>query len=130
MCYLLFLLILRIPLQTTPLSPSFPTRRSSDLAPASPCAPATASYRAWLQQGRDCRHSWWQPASLHAALTGWVMTAPPLSPPRAAPSPSRCGSPVRARSEEHTSELQSLMRISYAVLCLKKKNIYEYTHEL
>src|SRR3546814_6716658 len=27
------------------------------------------------------------------------------------------------RSEEHTSELQSLMRISYAVFCLKKKNV-------
>src|SRR3546814_6800975 len=34
------------------------------------------------------------------------------------------------RSEEHTSELQSLMRISYAVFCLKKKNritIHNYT---
>src|SRR3546814_3428240 len=30
--------------------------------------------------------------------------------------------PAPARSEEHTSELQSLMRISYAVFCLKKKN--------
>src|SRR3546814_1254151 len=30
--------------------------------------------------------------------------------------------PGNARSEEHTSELQSLMRISYAVFCLKKKN--------
>src|SRR3546814_9095346 len=29
---------------------------------------------------------------------------------------------LRSRSEEHTSELQSLMRISYAVFCLKKKN--------
>src|SRR3546814_5764650 len=29
---------------------------------------------------------------------------------------------AQARSEEHTSELQSLMRISYAVFCLKKKN--------
>src|SRR3546814_4738475 len=29
-----------------------------------------------------------------------------------------------ARSEEHTSELQSLMRISYAVFCLKKKNYF------
>src|SRR3546814_5239411 len=29
---------------------------------------------------------------------------------------------VAGRSEEHTSELQSLMRISYAVFCLKKKN--------
>src|SRR3546814_8397981 len=32
-----------------------------------------------------------------------------------------------ARSEEHTSELQSLMRISYAVFCLKKKNIHMST---
>src|SRR3546814_4760136 len=31
---------------------------------------------------------------------------------------------VQQRSEEHTSELQSLMRISYAVFCLKKKNSY------
>src|SRR3546814_5709745 len=42
----------------------------------------------------------------------------------------------RQRSEEHTSELQSLMRISYAVFCLKKKkqhittsnNITDHTH--
>src|SRR3546814_2415076 len=34
-----------------------------------------------------------------------------------------------ARSEEHTSELQSLMRISYAVFCLKKKkNSYTHVH--
>src|SRR3546814_8636644 len=31
------------------------------------------------------------------------------------------------RSEEHTSELQSLMRTSYAVICLKKKNDYRST---
>src|SRR3546814_5661726 len=31
--------------------------------------------------------------------------------------------PIRWRSEEHTSELQSLMHISYAVFCLKKKNL-------
>src|SRR3546814_9116405 len=34
----------------------------------------------------------------------------------------------RQRSEEHTSELQSLMRISYAVLCLKKKNDINVTN--
>src|SRR3546814_9199969 len=34
-----------------------------------------------------------------------------------------------ARSEEHTSELQSLMRISYAVFCLKKKNKLTTTHK-
>src|SRR3546814_11681874 len=33
-----------------------------------------------------------------------------------------------ARSEEHTSELQSLMRISYAVFCLKKKNTTQPKH--
>src|SRR3546814_9790577 len=35
---------------------------------------------------------------------------------------ARDGIRCNARSEEHTSELQSLMRISYAVFCLKKKN--------
>src|SRR3546814_1673773 len=34
--------------------------------------------------------------------------------------------PRRARSEEHTSELQSLMRISYAVFCLKKKILHQH----
>src|SRR3546814_3337020 len=43
------------------------------------------------------------------------------TPRRPAPRPTRpAPHPVR-RSEEHTSELQSLMRISYAVFCLKKK---------
>src|SRR3546814_8322547 len=39
---------------------------------------------------------------------------------------ARLGDPARlaARSAEHTSELQSLMRISYAVVCLKKKNTH------
>src|SRR3546814_1693846 len=42
------------------------------------------------------------------------VTCPERRPRRACASPRR--------SEEHTSELQSLMRISYAVFCLKKKN--------
>src|SRR3546814_8210393 len=37
------------------------------------------------------------------------------------------GSGKRHRSEEHTSELQSLMRISYAVFCLKKKTLNHTT---
>src|SRR3546814_5984760 len=45
-----------------------------------------------------------------------------------------CKQIVKSRSEEHTSELQSLMRISYAVFCLKKKKIitqpYTYLHSL
>src|SRR3546814_5768290 len=44
---------------------------------------------------------------------------PPPRPPQGDPQPTR---DHQARSEEHTSELQSLMRISYAVFCLKKKN--------
>src|SRR3546814_5535895 len=40
---------------------------------------------------------------------------------RRAPHCQHAAHPVN-RSEEHTSELQSLMRISYAVFCLKKKN--------
>src|SRR3546814_4954491 len=37
---------------------------------------------------------------------------------------------VASRSEEHTSELQSLMRISYAVFCLKKKQIKQQQVQL
>src|SRR3546814_3706935 len=44
--------------------------------------------------------------------------------PLKAPAPaSPAARPWSVRSEEHTSELQSLMRISYAVFCLKKKKI-------
>src|SRR3546814_9200062 len=50
----------------------------------------------------------------------WMVSAPSrpiMNVPRAA-SPAQAST---RRSEEHTSELQSLMRISYAVFCLKKK---------
>src|SRR3546814_981951 len=46
---------------------------------------------------------------------------PALSSVRRQPSSSSSLSRYLWRSEEHTSELQSLMRISYAVFCLKKK---------
>src|SRR3546814_10651439 len=44
----------------------------------------------------------------------------PEPPPRL-PAIPQAGAQAPKRSEEHTSELQSLMRISYAVFCLKKK---------
>src|SRR3546814_2924909 len=52
-------------------------------------------------------------------LAGWLSTLPPREVFRDS-QPVAAGS-WSARSEEHTSELQSLMRISYAVFCLKKK---------
>src|SRR3546814_3841883 len=52
------------------------------------------------------------------ALCGWVAPMPRDGPGRAGMPKQRSS----FRSEEHTSELQSLMRISYAVFCLKKKN--------
>src|SRR3546814_7432934 len=55
----------------------------------------------------------WRGARLVEVLSP-ALPRPP-SPPRRKTS--------RKRSEEHTSEIQSLMRSSYAVFCLKKKNI-------
>src|SRR3546814_7371131 len=53
----------------------------------------------------------------------------PFPAPRSPPHGSMWHNPFVARSEEHTSELQSLMRISYAVFCLKKKNINKITQK-
>src|SRR3546814_7447780 len=49
------------------------------------------------------------------------------SPSRISSCPSDPATASSGRSEEHTSELQSLMRISYAVFCLKKKNANKQT---
>src|SRR3546814_4888886 len=56
----------------------------------------------------------------------------PFQPPndqyaRSSPRNARRTVKTISRSEEHTSELQSLMRISYAVFCLQKK-IHQYPH--
>src|SRR3546814_3089128 len=48
---------------------------------------------------------------------------PSRAPPRGTKGRTSRISVQKARSEEHTSELQSLMRISYAVFCLKKKKL-------
>src|SRR3546814_7293532 len=54
-----------------------------------------------------------------AALTRWAHHRPVVFSRR---TDFRVHNDIK-RSEEHTSELQSLMRISYAVFCLKKKNV-------
>src|SRR3546814_2202042 len=60
-------------------------------------------------------------------------STPALKPAATKPPTAKPSTPTpkpAVRSEEHTSELQSLMRISYAVFCLKTKNDYalEYSH--
>src|SRR3546814_1009688 len=63
-------------------------------------------------------------------------TTAAASPLPLTPAPGPASTPTVAipsgehfmRSEEHTSELQSLMRISYAVFCLKKKNTYIFSY--
>src|SRR3546814_2917042 len=71
----------------------------------------------------SCRsHS--PPWSQIGQSSGWLISRNSITPSRAFLT---IGVSVLIRSEEHTSELQSLMRISYAVFCLKKKqNILKY----
>src|SRR3546814_6338258 len=74
--------------------------------------------REFLQEGlaiRRCRRS--------AYASRCTPGQPQAAPGRGGPTLPVFPQVVQAlRSEEHTSELQSLMRISYAVFCLKKKN--------
>src|SRR3546814_4523941 len=89
-----------------------------------------------LFRSRHTRHTV-RPACIRlrarAAGRGQYSAIHPRSRQRAARDPDRGAG---GRSEEHTSELQSLMRISYAVFCLKKKKSYDddsyqlYTHTL
>src|SRR3546814_2225377 len=97
--------MLRRPPRSTRTDTSFPTRRSSDL--------------------HDCHQTLvflhdQSPLDFREWLTGISNL-----------SAMRTRSASDARSEEHTSELQSLMRISYAVFCLKKKtyNIENTNHK-
>src|SRR3546814_15861560 len=79
------------------LTHSFPTRRSSDLCRRR-CRPMPGTrWRRHFMRWRNPTRRW------------------PLSA-------GHCPADRVMRSEEHTSELQSQMRISYAVFCLKKKN--------
>src|SRR3546814_7956312 len=78
------------------LTHSFPTRRSSDLHALH------EDHRQGRPAGPQLQRGTPPPVAQIAAVFEIVMGE---------------------RSEEHTSELQSLMRISYAVFCLKKKNM-------
>src|SRR3546814_14363407 len=85
---------------------SFPTRRSSDLA--------SVPLPTMLPSG-----------SPSGFLIRWSWVSSPSSPVF---SPTTSTGADSTRSEEHTSELQSLMRFSYSDFCLKTKNIAFYFH--
>src|SRR3546814_5790043 len=89
--------MIRRPPRSTHLTHSFPTRRSSDLVHPNDAAARKAGY----PRGKD---------------EAWLILAAEPDSTIALGTKRPVG-----RSEEHTSELQSLMRISYAVFCLKKK---------
>src|SRR3546814_5103670 len=85
------------------------------------------SHRSWLRIARSTSE-----ANVSTVLENWAPVASAFvrsQPWRRAPimSAPRKLQPS-TRSEEHTSELQSLMRISYAVFCLKKENIGTALH--
>src|SRR3546814_8968687 len=96
--------MIRRPPRSTRTDTLFPTRRSSDLITHRPL---------WrMTQGLATNRASFDPGAptLRIGLPGWrrhVFRSREVATP--------------IRSEEHTSELQSLMRISYAVFCLKKK---------
>src|SRR3546814_11117321 len=72
-------------------------------------------------------------AERRSAKKPTIRAAGRTSPYRPSDQTARTSARGQFRSEEHTSELQSLMRISYAVFCLKKKIKQKqkaYTHKL
>src|SRR3546814_13459294 len=114
---LFFFLRIRRPPRSTRTDPLFPTRRSSDLhlQERSDIATQTLSSRGS------------SPGPMAAARGDGCRCLQPRQP-QALETHDQCliarigqWVPAMNRSEEHTSELQSLMRISYAVFCLKKK---------
>src|SRR3546814_2365879 len=95
---------------------SFPTRRFSDLnrAGAGLRRPHGVLPDRTATRGTPARRP------VRAPVVLFVRPVSDHAPAdRRGPRPPSSGAPDR--SEEHTSELQSLMRISYAVFCLKKK---------
>src|SRR3546814_8628831 len=108
MCYVFFFYVSGAHRDLHVLTHAFPTRRSSDLAPTIGDRLGSSLGRFDEERGTLLFHR-------HALEADFGR----------ADQPPAGGDGDRdrdmARSEEHTSELQSLMRISYAVFCLKKK---------
>src|SRR3546814_10229081 len=111
--------------------------RTDTLFPDPPLFRSGAALLRTLPAADLRRQSTWEPrpgdmgrGRSHRSLSSHAGHAEP-SHRRAAYSQGRfrAHADPRVRSEEHTSELQSLMRISYAVFCLKKKKPHKYAQE-
>src|SRR3546814_6613523 len=93
--------------------------------------PYTTLFRSWRgcpdPRSPSCRGARWR-RTFDRIVTARGERHAPVPDCTAGPGPVglRQLRPGHRRSEEHTSELQSLMRISYAVFCLKKKKIHKY----
>src|SRR3546814_7323715 len=83
--------------------------RTDTLFPYTTLCRSLYTYEHARSSSRDARRRFYPPSR--------ALSSAPRRPRR----PRCMGGQLTARSEEHTSELQSLMRISYAVFCLKKK---------
>src|SRR3546814_4541087 len=82
--------------------------------------PYTTLFRSRVVPSRMPRHL----SSVHGPCNGWREQIHARAARSSRRMRHRAAGQIRERSEEHTSELQSLMRISYAVFCLKKKTYY------
>src|SRR3546814_1579392 len=113
--------MIRRPPRSTRTDTLFPTRRSSDLAPG----------RRRLRSRRARRRNRGVRGMTSLLRTIFVVARRDFLAIVATPTflLFLLAPLFMIRSEEHTSELQSLMRISYAVFCLKKKN-KKHTYQL
>src|SRR3546814_5441884 len=87
--------------------------------------PGTIRYRAPRHRARISNMRLRQRHKIIKAGTGPIIASPDLYGPLLVETMFQLRE-ASQRSEEHTSELQSLMRISYAVFCLKKNTVLQY----
>src|SRR3546814_1861843 len=117
--------MIRRPPRSTRTDHSFPTRRSSDLLV---CLAEIAGDDRLDQRGTEGAAALRLGNREQAGKEGLVGEVAGAGGHGALAGDLVGKAVLRMRSEEHTSELQSLMRISYAVFCLKKKT-YHSSHD-
>src|SRR3546814_8112412 len=94
-----------------------------EVAQHAPLEPAWSIAFRWPDGARDC-----EAVAVDAQRGEVLLISKKRTPPELFALPLRPRDDGMQRSEEHTSELQSLMRLSYAVFCLKKKTAICTSH--